>query len=444
MHGEFSVMGLYFLLAIGGLFSTIMVTIGRRVPAPASRAAYGTAVATLVAHPLLAQTYARAVDRAVGLIGAGLLLDHLAFMAQFCGFLLTFVLATRQWAGRHRLALGGSGVLTAVFVLCWLAVKTRPLPDAGAVFYGIRAGHPPAVLWMNVSMGGGLVYIAAWSLVESLYFLRQARTTYERAFTGVGMVLYALSCVAGTLTIAEAVGHHQGWDTTVITRVKGPFTVLVTAAALGLWGCQLWLRPLWRQRRQLLARYVAPELTQLRHDLLNLSAAQAALHLDIHQEAYANRAIVAAVADRCRAAGVSPPRVAMARMAASLLTFQRANVLNDPSYDPATSWAALTEEAAAEIDKVMALTALEKALRESYVSQHVYILMFLVLDSPAYREHLLLDERPRVEAWHQQVADLIATVMHEHGHTTPRFVAMARRETTPHRHAPWRQYRKDL
>jgi len=33
MHGEFSVMGLYLLLAIAVLFSTIMVTIGRRVPA---------------------------------------------------------------------------------------------------------------------------------------------------------------------------------------------------------------------------------------------------------------------------------------------------------------------------------------------------------------------------------------------------------------------------
>jgi len=104
----------------------------------------------------------------------------------------------------------------------------------------------------------------------------------------------------------------------------------------------------------------------------------------------------------------------------------------------------LTEEAAAEIDKVMALTAWEKALRESYVSQHVYILMFLVLESPAYREQLLIDERPRIEAWHQQVADLIATVMHEHGHATPRSVAMARRETTPHHHATRRQHRKDV
>ena len=40
-------------------------------------------------------------------------------------------------------------------------------------------------------------------------------------------------------------------------------------------------------------------------------------------------------------------------------------------------------EAAAEIDQTMALTAWEKALRESYIAQHVYRLMFLVLDSRA-------------------------------------------------------------
>jgi len=154
---------------------------------------------------------------------------------------------------------------------------------------------------------------------------------------------------------------------------------------------------------------------------------QAALQLDIHQEAYANRIIVEAVAARCRAAGVSAARQATARMAASLLTFQRTNMLKDPIYDPDTSWKTLTEEAAAEIDKMMALTAWQKAMRESYVSQDVYILLFLVLDSPAYREQLLIDERPRVAAWHQTLADLIATVMHEHGQSTPRSVTLTRR-----------------
>ena len=84
-------------------------------------------------------------------------------------------------------------------------------------------------------------------------------------------------------------------------------------------------------------------------------------------------------------------------------------------------------EAAAEIDQTMALTAWEKALRDSYIAQHVYRLMFLVLDSRAFREKLLIDERPRVEAWHEQLADLIATVMQAHGHPTPRYESVARR-----------------
>ena len=65
-------------------------------------------------------------------------------------------------------------------------------------------------------------------------------------------------------------------------------------------------------------------------------------------------------------------------MATSLLTFHRDNILQDPSYGLVTSWESLMEEAAAEIDQAMAATAWECALRDSYVSQHVYILMFLV------------------------------------------------------------------
>ena len=83
-------------------------------------------------------------------------------------------------------------------------------------------------------------------------------------------------------------------------------------------------------------------------------------------------------------------------MAASLLTFHRDNVIQDTRYGLVTSWEALMAEAAAEIDQTMALTAWEKALRESYITQHVYRLMFLVLDSRAFREKLLIDERPRV------------------------------------------------
>jgi hypothetical protein len=90
-------------------------------------------------------------------------------------------------------------------------------------------------------------------------------------------------------------------------------------------------------------------------------------------------------------------------------------------------------EAAAEIDQTMALTAWEKALRDSYIAQHVYRIMFLVLESRAFREKLLIDERPRVVAWHQQLADLIATVMHAHGHPTPRYEIVARRAAPEHR-----------
>jgi hypothetical protein len=241
------------------------------------------------------------------------------------------------------------------------------------------------------------------------------------------MVLYALSGVAGTLTIMEAVGHHRGVDMTVVQQVKAPFAMLVIVATVSVLVGQIWLRPLWRNRRQLLVRYLEPELTQLRADLLNLSATEAELHLDIHHEAYANRAIVEEVAARCRAAGMPPERCAIARMAASLITFQRDNLIQDPSYGLVTSWESLMEEAAAEIDQAMAATAWEKALRDAYVYQHVYSIMFLVLDGRAYREILLLDERPRVQSWHEQLADIVATVMHEHEQSTPRFVALMQR-----------------
>jgi hypothetical protein len=67
----------------------------------------------------------------------------------------------------------------------------------------------------------------------------------------------------------------------------------------------------------------------------------------------------------------------------------------------------------------------EKALRDNYVTQQVYIIMFLVLDSRAYREILLIDERPEIQLWHQQLANIIAIVMYEHGQSTPRYAAIA-------------------
>ena len=427
MNGELSLFGECLLVAITLLYSLAGVLIGRRAPYPASVAAYAATVALWVALPLLAEANLHRVDRSLGMVGVGLLLAHVAFMVYFCGLLLTVVFMTDHWAWRHRLAIGGTGILTAVFVLLWLYVKTLPLPDPELVFYGIRAGHPPAVLWMNISMGAGLVYIAAWNFVEFTRFLQGARTPYEQGHTAVAMVLYALSALGGTFTIVEAVGRQQGWDVTGIPQVKAPLAIVVSAAAVGVLVTQIWLRPLWRHRRQWLARYLQADLVQLRNDLLNLSAEEAERHLDIHHTAYANRAIVEAVAARCHAAGISPARNAIARMATCLLTFHRDNLLQDPGYGRVTSWESLMEEAAAEIDQAMATTAWERALRDSYVSQHVYIVMFLVLDSPAYREKLLIDERPRVQAWHEQLADMIATIMQEHGQSTPRWVALGQR-----------------
>jgi hypothetical protein len=313
----------------------------------------------------------------------------------------------------------------AIFVVLWLYVKTLDLPNSELVFHGIRAGHPPSVLWMNVSMGFGLLYISAWNLVEFTNFLRGARTTYEQVLTIVAIVVYALSGLAGTLTMTEALGDHFGLDMIGVARSKASMTLIVIAISVGIMVGQLWLRPLWRNRRQLLLRYVEPELVQLRNDLLNLSAAEAELHLDIHHESYANRTIVEAVAARCRAGGISPARLAIARMAASLITFQRDNIIQDPSYGTVTSWDGLIEEAASEIDQMIASTSWEKALRDSYVTQQVYIVMFLVLDSREYREILLIDECPVIQPWHERLADIVATVMHEHGQSTPRYAVIA-------------------
>jgi hypothetical protein len=429
MNGELSLFGECLLVAITLLYSLTGVLIGQRAPYPASVAAYTAAGAIWVALPLLAEANLHRVDHWTGIMGMGLLLAHVAFMVHFCGLLLTVVFMTDHWAWRHRLAIGGTGVLTAVFVLLWLYVTTLPLPEPGLVFYGILAGHPPAVLWMNLSMGAGLVYIAAWNFVEFTRFLRGARTPYEQGHTAVAMVLYGLSALGGTFTIVEAVGRQQGWDVTGIPQVKAPLAILVSAAAVGVLVTQIWLRPLWRHRRQWLARYLQADLVQLRNDLLNLSAEEAERHLDIHHTAYANRAIVEAVAARCHAAGISPARNAIARMATCLLTFHRENLLQDPGYGRVTSWESLMEAAAEEIDQAMATTAWERALRDSYVSQHVYTIMFLVLDSPAYREKLLIDERPRVQVWHEQLADMIATVMQEHGQSTPRWVSLSQRQT---------------
>jgi len=432
--------GTIILILVAMVYSATVMAFGRRQPRRASVTASLTALVILIAVPLLPDTTAQRVDRLVQILGAGRLVVHLGFMTVLCGLFVTTALATNRWAWRQQLAVGGAGVLTVLFVVCWWHVRTLPVPDRAALFYGMRAGRPTAVLWMNVVMGTGIVYLGVCGLVEFQYFLRAAGSTHERVIAGVVSALYVLAGVAGTLTIVEAVGRHQGMDMTLVYQVKTPFTASVlTLNALLLVG-QIWLWPLWRHRRQLFVRYFEPDLIQLRNDLLNLSVTEAERYLDMHHDTYANRAIVEDVAARCRAAGISPARRAMARMAASLLTFHRDNVIQDPSYGVVTSWDELLEAAAAEIDQTMAATAWEQALRDSYIFQQVYILLFLVLESRAYREILLVNERPRIEPWHQRLADMIATVMHEHGQSTPRFVALAQHSVSGSRLARLRAW----
>jgi hypothetical protein len=421
------------LIAVALAYSAAMLAAGRRLSRPASIAAYITAVAVLFSVPLFPEETVQRVDHVLRLAGAGRLLVHGAFMTAITGLFLTVVLATHRWGWRSRLAVGGAGVLLGLFVGCWLAVQTLHLPDMTAVFYGHAASPPTPVLWMNLARGGGIVYIAAWGLLEFQHFLRSARRPYERYVARAGLVLYVLTGVPGSMTMLESLARHRGLDMAVMQQVRITFTVLLLTGIAVVLAVQIWLWPLWRHRRQLLLRYIEPELVQLRNDLLNLSAEEAELHLDIHHESYANRAIVEAVAARCRAAGISPARSAIARMATSLLTFHRDNVLQDTSDGLVTSWEDLMADAAAELDQGMALTAWEKALRDGYIAQHVYTIMFLVLDRPAFRERLLIDEHPRAEAWHQHLADLIATVMHAHGHATPRHETLARRAVPAHR-----------
>ncbi len=420
------------LITIALAYSAAVAAIGRRLPRPAAMAAYSTAVAILIGVPLLPDPVAQRVDHLVPVVGAGRLLVHLAFMTATCGLFLTIVLGTRRWAWPQQLAVGGAGVLTALFVVLWLAVHTLPRSELAVVFYGLRAGRPPLVLWMNVVMGAGIVYIGVWGCIEFHHFLRAARRPYERGMAWVAIGLYVLQVVAGTLTIVEAVARRHGLDMRVVQQVKTPFTASMLGLTAAVLVGQTWLWPLWRARRQILARYVAPELARMRQDLLNLSAVEAERHLDIAYAASANRAMVDDVAARCRAVGISPAREAMARMATTLITCHRDNLLQDPGYGLVTFWEALREEAATAIDEAMARTAWDHALRDGYVSQQVYILMFLVLDSRAFREILLIKDRPRVEPWHQQVAALIATVMHEHGHATPRSGILAQRSAPRH------------
>jgi hypothetical protein len=78
--------GILIVLAIA--YSVAVAAIGRRLPRPASVTAAGTAVAILVAVPLLPDPAAQLVDRVLPVVGAGRLLVHLAFMTVLCGLYL--------------------------------------------------------------------------------------------------------------------------------------------------------------------------------------------------------------------------------------------------------------------------------------------------------------------------------------------------------------------
>lgn len=408
------------LVIIALLYSAAEAALGRRLTRPASSAAYVTALATLGMVVLLSEATVRRVDDLLGVVGSGRLLFYLALMTRLSGLFLTIMLATHQWAPRHWWALGGAAALTLGYVGLWLRVQALDLATAPGVFAGPRVGSPPTVLWLHIVTGGGVVYLTAWGLPAFLAFLRGARSTYEQGVAGAVVLLYLLLGLSGVCTVVEAVGQARGRDMTVLYRAKPGLRLGLASGATGILLVQIWLWPLWRQRREILLRYLEPEWVQLRQDLLNLSAAEAEVHLEIHPTAYANRAIVEEIAARCRMAGIPPARSAMARMAACLLTLHRDHLLQDPGYGLVTSWEALQEEAAAALDQTLARTAWERALRDSWVSQQVYILLFLVLDDRAYRERLLVNAQPPIQAWHQRLADLIATVMQQHGHTTPR------------------------
>jgi hypothetical protein len=142
------------LIAVALAYSAAMLAAGRRLPRPASIAAYTTAVAVLIAVPLFPEQTVQRVDHVLRLTGAGRLLVHGAFMTALTGLFLTVVLATHRWGWRPRLAVGGAGVLMGLFIICWLAVQTLHLPDMTAVFYGHAASPPTPVLWMNPIVSG--------------------------------------------------------------------------------------------------------------------------------------------------------------------------------------------------------------------------------------------------------------------------------------------------
>ncbi len=256
------------LIGVAIAYSIALIAAGQRLQRPASIAAYVTALASLVAIPLLPDSTAQVIDHLVPIVGAGRLLVHLSFMTLLCAYFLATVLATNRWSWRQQLAVGGSAALVVLLVILWLGVHLLHPTHMAALFYGIRAGRPVLMMWMNTVMGAGIVCIAAWTLAEYHYFLQAARRRQEQAVAFASVVLYSLAGVSGMLTIIEAVARNRGANMAVVQHFKTPLTASVLTVSAFVLVAQVWLWPLWTNRRQMLLRYVAPELTQLRNDLL--------------------------------------------------------------------------------------------------------------------------------------------------------------------------------
>src|SRR5690349_6599022 len=111
------------LIGVGIAYCIAMIAVGRHLQRPASIAAYITALASLVAIPLLPDSTAQVIDRLVPVVGAGRLLVHLSSMTLLCAYFLATVLATDRWSWRQQLAVGGSTALVILFVILWLGVQ---------------------------------------------------------------------------------------------------------------------------------------------------------------------------------------------------------------------------------------------------------------------------------------------------------------------------------
>ena len=202
--------------------------------------------------------------------------------------------------------------------------------------------------------------------------------------------------------------------------MKGPALVLVAAAVCG------WAR--YGSDRCGASDTAAlavsePELVRLRNDLLNLSAAEAELHLDIHRTAHATRVMVDAVAARCRAAGIPPPGWRSPG-------WRRASCLSARASPPGPLaghlWEALMETGPEEWTRRRRSAwhrASATARRQPALYRHVSRPR-----SRAYREHAAGRTAPG-QSWHAQLANIIATVMQGTG--TARVVPGATRSGEP-------------